>query len=44
MAESESNGSSVEPKADLKKLIHSRGGHRGAFTKLDNKIDLLLLR
>ena len=44
MAESESNSSNVEVKADIKKLIRIRGGHKGTFTKSDPKIDLMLSR
>ena len=42
MVKSESNGSSAEPKTDIKKLIRIRGGHKGAFTKSKLKIDLML--
>ena len=42
MAESESNGSSVDPETDLEKLIRICDGHKGAFTKSEPKIDLML--
>ena len=32
MAENETGGSNIEPKADVKKLIRIRGGHQGVFT------------
>ena len=42
MAENELSGFKVEPKADVKNLIRIRGRHKGAFTKLEPKIDLML--
>ena len=42
MAENERSSSNIKPKGDVKKLIRIRGGHKGAFTKLESKIDLML--
>ena len=33
MAKNETSSSIIEPKADVKKLIRIRGGHKGTFTK-----------
>ena len=42
VAENETRSSNNEPKGDVKKLIRIRGGHKGAFTKSESKIDLML--
>ena len=42
MAENSTSSSNIEPKADVKKFIRIRGGHKGAFTKSEPKIDLVL--
>ena len=42
MAENETSSSNIEPKGDVKKLFRIRGGHKGAFTKSESKIDLML--
>ena len=44
LAESELNGSGVEPKTDIEKLICIRGWRKGDFTKSELKIDLMLSR
>ena len=41
MAENETSSSNIEPKGDVKKLYRIRGGHKGAFTKSESKIDLM---
>ena len=42
MAENETSSSNIESKGDVKKLIRIRGGHKGAVTKSESKIDLML--
>ena len=42
MAENKTSSPNIEPKGDVKKLLCIRGGHKGAFTKSESKIDLML--
>ena len=42
MAENKTSSSNIESKRDVKNLIRIRGGHKGAFTESESKIDLML--